>query len=334
VGVTISGRMSAFIGLAVAAIALRVALSYVVAPLTDVYYYDSQAVSALLRGLDPYGYTFTGIPPALVTAGAQSVFAYLPGIFLVLVPLAPFDVRVAMVACELIVAWGIYALGGRWSLLASAVFLLLPFGALFSVVYPNNALPAMALFGLAVLLEGKNRQLPAAILFGLAMASSLLILLAFPFFALLWYRRRGWKELAASLLVAGLVTVPFLAWNPGAFIQDTLYFEFSRSAYPLVSNTPWGVNLNPSVSGIAVTIAGTAVPAIVRGLAVLVLLAFFLRRSGDLRSSLFELSFFLTIVMFVLPGDFFWVYLQFPLQVLLMAVGTGKVKGAKEALNA
>jgi uncharacterized membrane protein len=318
--------MAAFIGLVVVAACLRLALSYFMGPVTDVYYYDSQAVSALLRGMDPYGHLFTGIPPILVTPGAQSVFAYLPGVFLILAPFAPFDVRVALVACEFIIAWGIFALGGRWSLLASAAFLLLPSGPLFSLVYPNNALPAMAFLGLAVLLESRNRRLPAAALVGVAMATNQFVVLAFPFFLLLWYRRRGWTELAVSVVAAGAVVAPFLAWNPGAFVQDTLYFQFSRSVFPLVSNAPWGVNLNPSVSGIAISIAGTPVPSFVRGLATLALLVFFLSRSRDLQSTMLQVGLFLAVVMFVLPGDFFWVYLELPVQVILMWIALGHAK--------
>jgi hypothetical protein len=334
VGPVITRRGAAFLGVAVVAVGVRLALSYFVAPLSDVYYYDSQAVSSLLGGMDPYGHAFTAIPPTLVTAGAQSVFAYLPGVFLFLVPFAPFDVRVAIVASELTVAWGIYALGGRWSLLASVVFLLLPFGALFSVVYPNNTLPAMAFLGLAVLSESRNRRLPSAVLVGLAIASNQFVLLAFPFFALLWFRRRGWRELGVSLLAAGAVVAPFFAWNPSAFVQDTVYFEFSRSVYPLVSNTPWGFNLNPSVSGIAVSVAGAPGPAIFRGVVTVALLAFFLSRAKGLRSSLLQLGMFLTIAMFVLPGDFFWVYLQLPLQVFLMWTAMGPMKETADALNA
>jgi uncharacterized membrane protein len=326
--------LAAFIGLAVVAVCFRLALSYLLGPLTDVYYYDSQATSALLRGMDPYGHTFAGIPQALVTAGAQSVFAYLPGVFLVLVPLAPFDVRVAMVASELIVAWGIYALGGRWSLLASAVFLLLPFEPLFSAVYLNNALPAMAFLGLAVALENRNRHLPSAAFVGLAVASNQFMLLTFPFFALFWYRRRGWKELGVSLLAACAVVAPFLAWNPSAFLQDTLYFEFSKSVYPLVSDAPWGVNLNPSVSGIAVSVAGTPVPAIIRGLIVLVLMALFLMHARGLRSTLLQIGLFLATTMFILPGDFFWVYLQLPLEVFLLWAAISSMKGSGDSLKA
>jgi len=325
-GFVVSRRAAAFVGVAVAAIVLRLALSYLLAPLTDVYYYDSQAVSALLGGMDPYGHTFTGIPPALVTPGAQSVFAYLPGVFLFLVPFAPFDVRVGIVASELAVAWGMYALGGKWSLLASILFLLLPFGALFSVVYPNNALPAMAFLGFAVVLESRGRRIPSAVLVGLAVASNQFMLLTFPFFVLLWFRRKEWKEIAVSLVAAGSVAAPFIAWNPGAFVQDTVYFEFSRSVFPLVSNAPWGVNVNPSLSGIAVSIAGAPVPAILRGLFVLAFLAYFLSRAGSLRSTLLQLGAFLTIAMFILPGDFFWAYLEFPLQVFLMWVAIGPEK--------
>ena len=60
------------------ALVVRVVFVVVVPPSSDVYYYLTEGVQALLRSMNPYNYTFTGIPAALVTPGAEHVFAYLP----------------------------------------------------------------------------------------------------------------------------------------------------------------------------------------------------------------------------------------------------------------
>lgn len=330
----VSRRFAAFLGIACAGVAFRIVLSLYIRPLTDVYYYDSQAVTTLLGGMNPYGHLYTGIPPALATPGFEAAFAYLPGLLLFLVPLAPFDVRVALVAAEILVAWAIYSLSGRWSLLASAVFILIPSGALFSVVYPNNTLPAMAFLGLGVTLENRGRRTPGAALIGAGVASSLFVLLAFPFFAAMWVRRKRWKEVATSLATAVAMVAPFLAWNPASFLQDTIFLELSRPAYQLVSNAPWGLNLNPTLSGIAVTLTGSPVPSVVRILIVLAMFVLIVGRASDLKPVLLRTGLFLAAAMFILPGDFFWVYLELPFQVVLMSLALGPMKQTSDTLNA
>lgn len=327
-------RLAAFVAIAAAAFALRASLSLVAQPMSDVPYYDSQAVAALLGGSDPYGHLYTGIPPSLATPGAETVFAYLPGVFLFLVPLSPFDPRLALAVAEFLVAYSIYAIGGKWSLLSSAVFLLLPFGALFVVVYPNNALLGMAFLGLGALSQSKGRHAPAAIFVGLSAACTQFAWLAFPFFAVNWIRERAWTLVAASAVAALAVVLPFLAWNPGAFLQNTLFFEFGRAPFPFVSNQAWGINLNPSLSGISVTLLGAGVPSVVRVLIVLAVLAFVIRKAGGLKSTLLRLGLFLTVSVFVLPGDFFWVYLELPLQAILMSVALDPEKEEPSPLNA
>jgi hypothetical protein len=151
---------------------------------------------------------------------------------------------------------------------------------------------------------------------------------------LIWYRRRRWNELAVSLGVAAAVVAPFLAWNPGAFIQDTLVFEFSRPVFPLVSTAPWGLNLNPSVSGIALSLTGAPVPLLVRGAAVLIAMVFFLSRARHMRSSLLNLGYFLILAILILPGNFFWVYLELPLQAVLMSLAMKQPHETGTTLNA
>lgn len=334
VGSFASRRLGAFVGVASIAVLFRVVLSFYIGPLTDVYYYDTQAVAALLRGIDPYGHLYTGIPAALTTPGAQTVFAYLPGVLLFLVPFAWTDVRSAMVVAELIVALAIFSLSGRWSTLASAVFLLIPAGALFSVVYPNNALPAMSFLGLGVLLESRNKKIPGAALIGAALATSQFAWLAYPTFLALWIRGRNWSQVAVSLGIASAMVLPFFAWNPSAFVQDALLFEFSRPVFPLVANTPWGLNLNPSISGLAVSMFGSAVPGTVRVLVMLAMLPILLWRTRGLKRDLFWMGCYLAAGMFILPGNFFWVYLELPLQMILMSIALDPKKRPAEPWNA
>jgi hypothetical protein len=72
--------------LLVLALSVRLAVAASVPPASDVYYYLTQAVQALLGGMNPYDHAYVGIPPLLVTPGAGHVLAYLPFTVLYLVP--------------------------------------------------------------------------------------------------------------------------------------------------------------------------------------------------------------------------------------------------------
>ncbi len=300
------------------AIGVRVLLVFVVPPLVDVYYYDSQAVSTFLSGADPYGHLYTGIPQWLATAGAERVYAYMPGVFLSLAPFgAAWDVRAGLVAADLVVAWSLYSLGGSRAKRASLVFFLAPWGFLFSTSYPNNNLVAMAFLGIAMLCEFRNHGLVSSVSLGAAMGSSQFAWLVYPFVLLRYIRERRYREVIVSLATGAAVVAPFLVWNPDAFLSNAVFFQFSRPTQGVIAPEAFGLNFNPTLSGLLQTVLGTSVPLIAKGAAATAALALLLYRAQDWPGSLNNSAFFVLAAIFFLPNDFSWWYLELPFQLLL-----------------
>lgn len=309
----------AFVTIAVVAVALRlVLLATPFANLPDVYYYDTQAAHALLSGSNPYGHNYT-VQAGLATQGAGNVFAYLPGVVEFLVAFgAAGDVRLGLVACDVLVALALYSLKGRWAGPAAAVYLLLPTSILFSTWYPNDTLVGMAFLGLALVARSHGRYGISAAFTGVSLASSQFVWLFYPFVLLVELRARRFKTIILGLLVALVAVGPFLFWNPATLISDTIYFEFGRPVLGLLTHQPFGFNLNPTLSGLAMTLFGASVPLIVKAGIASTVLILLLWRASTPQKALLNGSFFLIIAVLVLPNDFFWVYLEMPLMTLMV----------------
>jgi hypothetical protein len=308
---------------------LSLSLAGVIPPLIDVRYYDSQAVAALLSGANPYGHLYVGIPSWLATAGAERVFTYLPGVVLFLAPFGGIlDTSLGLILADFVIAWSLFSLGGSRSKWASIAFLLAPWAPLFSTVYPNNTLVAMAFLGLCLLWEAKGKGLLSSVSLGASLASSQLVWLVYPFFLLRYVGERRLRDILTSVLVATLLILPFLLWNPGSFLYDTVTFQFTRPADTLVKSEAFGFNVNPTLSGIAQSAFGVPVPLFLKlGLA-LALLSLFLYRTRSWRSLPINASLFLLTAIFILPDDFSWWYLELPFQTLLVAYALGRRSGA------
>lgn len=282
---------------------------------TDVYYYNAQAVGYLLRGVDPYGALYA-VPPQLATPGAENVFAYLPGVFAFLVP-GGLGSRLGLVACDLVVAASLLMVRPRGGGLTAALFLLLPPVALFSTAFLNDSLPAIAFLAVAMVFESRGRSVLAAALVGLALASSQEAWFVFPVYAAYCARNRRYLLPLASLAVGGAVAAPFAAWNPQAFVFDTLLFQLQRPATALVSSGPFGLSLNPSLQGILLG-AGLDAPLAVRGALAGAFLAVLVWRSkGGLSYLLWGSAAAAAVSLFLLAGDFFWSYLELPFALSL-----------------
>jgi hypothetical protein len=285
-------------------------------PLTDVYYYHTQAAGALVARLDPYGHLYTGIPAKLATPLAENVYAYLPGVLLFLTPFwALGDVRLGLIAADVVVALGLYWLRGRLSTPAAAAFLFAPWGFFFATSYPDSSLPAMAFLGLAFLWEVRGRKTLSAGALGASLASSQFVWLIFPFFFLLYVRRRDFRSVCVCLAVAAAFLLPFALWSPQPFVYDTITFQFSRPSQSIVSTGLSGYNINPTLSGVLYQAAGLSVPFLAKGVITFALLVLFLRRSRDMESMTINAAIFLTAAILVLPNDFFTCYLELPFQM-------------------
>lgn len=287
-------------------------------PLLDVYYYDSQAVQALLAGQNPYVHAYTGIPAWLATPGASNVFAYLPAVILFLLPFgAVWDIRLGLVAADLVVALSIFWLGGREGRRASLLFFLLPFDLLFSTSYPNNTLVAMCFLGLAALLEVRGRLSLSAGALGVSLAGSQFIWVVYPLFVYHYFRKHRRREILTSLAAAAAIILPFAVWDPGSFVFDTIVFEFIRPPQHLLTPMPFGFNVNPTLEGLAFTLFGVGIPLYLRAAVEAGALAVATWRSRNLGSVFFNATWFLVLSLWLLPADFSPWYLELPFQTLL-----------------
>lgn len=279
---------------------------------TDVSYYNTQAVGHLFGGIDPYGAPYS-VPSNLATPGASDVFAYLPGLFAFIAPFGSFwGAAPGLVLADIAIACSLSLLRPRIGPIGAAAFLLLPPVVLFSTSFLNDELPAIAFLSVALLFESRQRPLLGAVFWGLAFASSQEAWFVFPLYAAFCLRRRDTRALGASLATATAVVLPFVAWGPGPFLQDTLLFQLNRHPVPLVSQGPFGLNINPSLQGIAVSL-GAAVPIEARAGALALILLLLLWRGGrTLSGLLLESAAFATLGLFMLSGDLFLSYLELP----------------------
>jgi hypothetical protein len=307
-----------------AALFVRLAAVAELRPASDVYYYLSQGAQVLVSGGNPYAHTYTGIPAALVTPGAQQVFAYLPFTAIYLVPFyLAGDIRFGLVAADLVVGASIYLYGGRWNLAASLLFLFIPLTVLFSTYYVNAALVAMVFLALFLLFESRGQPRLGALSLGLSLASIQFALLVAPL-ALVYYARKGmWLEVAIAVVAGAAVVLPFLLLTP-SFLDQTLLFQFSRAAAPLVSSGgPLGTLVNPSLDAAVISLFGFGLPSYAKATVELVVLAP-LSRAKDLSSLARNSTLFVLVSVFVLPNDFFWAYLELPFMLALFWLSAPK----------
>ncbi len=305
-------------GLAVA-IAVRFLIIALLAPATDVFYYDQQAAQTLLAGANPYTHNFAGIPSSLVSPGAERVFAYLPFTAIYLIPFYLLgDVRLGFLVADVVIGFCLYMLGGRWSTLSSLVFLLTPFSIIFSTLYINNSLVSMAFLSLFLLFEKRGKRLSAALAMGVSLASIQLMWILFPFLAYYLVRSGRVRDLAVGILVPVAIVLPFAIWSLPDFISDTIVFQFARPTLDLINPTgPLGYSINPSLNGFLLAFANSTLPFLVRLGAMVILLPLFLRRARSMSDVLLRGGLFTLISVFVLPNNFFWVYTELPFLVLL-----------------
>ncbi len=309
---------------------VRLLMVWLLPPLLDVYYYDAQAARAILGGVNPYGLSYIGIPAWLATPDASNVFAYLPGVVLFLAPFgAVWDIRLGLVFADVIVGLGIYSLGGKRARTASLLFLLLPFTALFSTSYPNNTLVAMAFVAIAVALWVRGRPRIASAMLGVGLASSQFVWLFYPLFLAWSLRSRRFDQVAIQLAVAAALVFPFALWNWSSFTYDAILFQFTRAPRAIVSAAAFGFNVNPTLSGIVYTLFGATVPVLLRAAVTAAGVLYAVLKTRDLPSVLLNGSLLMLVVVFVLPNDLSWWYLELPFMTLLMWIALAK--GATDA---
>ena len=212
------------------------------------------ARNLLMRGVDPYGFDYTGT--GLERAPWNQPFPnpalhhldYWPGTIVLPLPVQAvfqfvagwWDERIWLLlvggAVFVLLRWLLPGPAGR---MAAIAFFLIPGHSLLAVLGDND-LPMIGLLLAATLAIGRRRFLPAAILLGLAIATKqtalivLPVLVAFSFaHGVSWRLLPRYAGLAALTLAA--VLAPFTAWNASAFVRDTVLYNVGSGAetYPI-----------------------------------------------------------------------------------------------------
>jgi photosystem II stability/assembly factor-like uncharacterized protein len=202
------------------------------------------AADRLLHGLNPYGHDYIDAPQvrrafvieAPVNWGLGH-YVYPPGLILLDVPLKLLKSPSVNMTWLWPPALGLlclsaYSLGRTDTerLACVAAVVLNPGFLIFFTQHYNDLLllvPALA----AVAFASRGRGISAGILLGLALCIKQSAVIFAPLTLLLVYRHAGRSAASRLLLAAGataaVIMAPFLAWSPGAFIQDTASFFFS-----------------------------------------------------------------------------------------------------------
>ncbi len=220
----------------------------------DGAYQIQLARNLLMRGVDPYGFDYTGTGLERAPWGqpfpnpALHHLDYWPGTIVLPLPIQAafqfvtgwWDERIwlllAGVAVFVVQRWLFPGAAGR---LAAVAFFLIPGHSLLAVLGDND-LPMIGLLLAATLAIARRRFVPAAIIIGLAIATKQTALIALPVLVG-WGFANGitWRSLAryaglAAIPVAVLIA-PFVAWNASAFVRDTVLYNVGSGSevYPI-----------------------------------------------------------------------------------------------------
>ena len=237
------------------------------APIIDGALLNDVAADRLLSGHDPYVGDFLNTPMRAFYLSDVPVnfglsrFVYMPGMALLDVPLrllhsdrANFSwLFLPALLALATAAWSI----GRNTAEKLAAVVVVTLNPLFQLDYfyllNDLFFLAPALAGVGMLRRG--RPLAAGALLGLSLAMKQQAILFLPLLALYAVSHLERRELlrltAAGTLVVGVIVLPFLAWDPGAFLAGTTGFFYGSGvdSYPIRGLGLQGILLNAGVIG-------------------------------------------------------------------------------------
>jgi hypothetical protein len=209
-----------------------------------------EAAGALVEGRDPYAASYEDGPLAARPLGTKTHFPYLPAMLVFGLPRAldgtsaAADARVAFAAATValtLVSIRLWPGARDESLRAAQVLAVLPTGAL-PMATGGDDLPVLGLMVLSVVLVHRRRAGWAGIAAGVAAGMKQTAWPLVPFLLLAAWKaggRQGRSLMAAFTSAASALVVPFLAWGPGAFLEDVVLYPLGlgEQATPAGSTT-------------------------------------------------------------------------------------------------
>lgn len=205
-----------------------------------------EGATSLLHGRDPYAAAYDRGPLAGRPAPTRTHVPYPPGMLVFGVPKAVAgagpgtDARVWFLVVSLSVA--IPALrrmrtDGDGRLLVFQVLFALPTGAML-IATGGHDLPVLAALLAGFVLLDAGRPVASGLAAGAALAMRQTSVLALPFLLAIAPREHRRRHLVAALLPPFVLTVPFLLWDAGAFVEDVIRFPLGLGSGPSAARTP------------------------------------------------------------------------------------------------
>lgn len=208
-------------------------------PAIDVHVFHTHAISALRQGLNPYSITFPDIygngafygPGMSADGRLQFGFPYFPLSLLVAAPgqILGKDPRYAQLAAmELAALLMAFARPRGLGLVAAALYLTTPRS--FFVLEQSWTEPFVVLGATMVVFAScrESRLLPWV--FGAFIALKQYLVFALPGAVLLAGHQVGFRAVFRFLMkgavVGGLITLPFVLWDPPAFVRSVVTLQF------------------------------------------------------------------------------------------------------------
>jgi hypothetical protein len=194
-----------------------------------------EAARALVDGRDPYAATYEEGPLAARPLGTQTHFPYLPAMLVFGLPRAldgaspVADARLAFAvatAALMLVSMRCWPTSGQERLRAAQALVILPTGAL-PMATGGDDLPVLGLMFLSLVLVQRRLTGWGGVAAGLAAGMKQTAWPLLPFLAVAAWKaggRHGRSLTTAFALVGAALVVPFLAWSPGAFLEDVVLF--------------------------------------------------------------------------------------------------------------
>jgi hypothetical protein len=288
-------------------------------PQSDVYYAVREGINVVLLGGNPYAHAFTSIPSGLATSGGEVGFAYLP----INVALAgPFqliwDYRFGLVVSDIVTAVVIYATlkqGHRHANTAALVVMLLPTSVAMSTIFGNLTSFTSLFLALHIYAINRGQSMLGALALGFAFATSQIAFFLTP---LLLFLPRKHFMITVSLAPLALTVIPYAIVQPGAMLDSLFQFHLEREPYRIVQSVGEVWSHNIGLTGIFMTVFGTAVPLLLRSiLAVMstVVCLWRIRTDRYLWGTILALT-----LIFLIPQNVFYSYYHvlMPLIVILV----------------
>jgi hypothetical protein len=285
-----------------------------------------QSSAAVLRGVNPYSASFADGDLGSWPAGTADHVPYMPGMFLFGLPYAlggsgaATDARLAfaLVALALLaVALALSRAPSDRRLTALAVLVALPTGARYMVGGGDDpAVLSMMLLSLALL----DRRRPgwAGVVAGLAAAVKQTAWPLLPFLLVVaWKRdgRRGVRRALAGMSVVVAIVVPFVLWDPHAFVEDVVLFPLGLAKDPTLAASP---TLGSVLAGMLPVGKEVVAAVLLLGVLAIGLYALFVRPPTDSRGAAERAALVLLLaIVFATAGRFG--YLLYPIGLFAWA---------------